>query len=99
MKGPVMSDMSHQSFLSAPGEPGSVEALPAEPPPVGQRRTIVGRSPGQLAWSRLRRDRTAMISGGTLIMAMLLALAAPLVQRLTGIDPTDKFADRLNGFG
>lgn len=95
-----MSDMSHPPVRSVPGDPASVEVLPpADPPPEGRRRTIVGRSPGQLAWLRLRRDRTAMISGATLVVAMLLALAAPLVERLTGIDPTDKFADRLNGFG
>ncbi|WDZ82685.1 ABC transporter permease [Micromonospora cathayae] len=95
-----MSDMSHPPALSVAGDPVSEGVMTSvDPPTDGKGRQVVGRSPGQLAWMRLRRDRTAMISAGTLIAAMLLALAAPLVEALTGIDPTDKFADRLNSFG
>ncbi|WBB81063.1 ABC transporter permease [Micromonospora sp. WMMD882] len=95
-----MSDLSRPPARSPVGEPEPVQVLPADAPPPGEsRRPVVGRSPGQLAWRRLRRDRTAMTSGATLVAAMLLALAAPLVQKLTGIDPTDKFVDRLNSFG
>jgi len=47
-------------------------------------REIVGRSPSQLAWMRLKRDRTGMISFGVLVFFVLLALAAPLIQWLYG---------------
>lgn len=40
-----------------------------------------------------------MVSAGTMAVAALVALAAPLIRWLTGIDPTDKFAERLNDFG
>lgn len=33
---------------------------------------VVGRSPGQLAWMRLRRDRTAVVSGVLLVFFMVL---------------------------
>ncbi|MBU8861032.1 MULTISPECIES: ABC transporter permease [unclassified Micromonospora] len=87
-----MSELSHP-----PAAPASdVEAVPG---PAGRPGQFVGRSPGQLAWLRLKRDRTAKVSAVTLAVAALVALGAPLLQRLTGIDPTDKFVDRLNDFG
>ncbi|MEU5942065.1 ABC transporter permease [Micromonospora sp. NPDC047548] len=104
MRGPAMSDMSHPPSLSTPRDPDVVDAAvavnsPADVPPSRQRREIVGRSPNQLAWLRLKRDRTALVSSVVLAVAALVALAAPLIARLTGIDPTDKFVDRLNDFG
>ncbi|WP_326562635.1 ABC transporter permease [Micromonospora sp. NBC_01796] len=61
---------------------------------------FVGRSPGQLAWLRLRRDRVGLASGGALLFFILLALAAPLVERLYGKGPLERFPERLdrNGF-
>ncbi|MET9299682.1 ABC transporter permease [Micromonospora aurantiaca] len=87
-----MSELSHPP--AAPGP--DVEPVPA---PAGRPGEFVGRSPGRLAWLRLKRDRTARASAVTLAVAALVALGAPLLGRLTGIDPTDKFADRLNDFG
>jgi peptide/nickel transport system permease protein len=47
-------------------------------------KEIVGRSPSRLAWMRLKRDRTGMISFGVLAFFIVLALAAPLIQWLYG---------------
>ena len=55
--------------------------------------SVVGRSPAQLAWIRLKRDRTAMISAFTVIFFIVLALAAPLVETIYGIGPTERFGD------
>ncbi|MCX4470115.1 Glutathione transport system permease protein GsiD [Micromonospora sp. MW-13] len=60
---------------------------------------FVGRSPGQLAWARLRRDRTAMVSAGMLAFFVLVALAVPLIQALYGVGPREQFQTRLDGFG
>ncbi|MEW2444049.1 hypothetical protein [Micromonospora marina] len=87
-----MSELSYP-----PAAPGA--DVGAVPGPAGRPGEFVGRSPGQPAWLRLRRDRTAKVSAVTLAVAALVALGAPLLQRLTGIDPTDKFVDRLNDFG
>jgi peptide/nickel transport system permease protein len=46
--------------------------------------TFAGRSPGQLAWVRLRRDRVAMTSLGVLIFFVLAAVLAPLIRVLYG---------------
>lgn len=48
---------------------------------------IAGRSPSQIAWSRLRRDKTFIISSIVLIVILLLALFAPFLTGLIGVDP------------
>lgn len=71
----------------------------ATPPgPVGAKE-FVGRSPGQLAWARLRRDRTAVVSGVVTVLFLVLALAAPLIEKLYGVSPYAQFQDRLDSFG
>lgn len=95
-----MSDLSHPPSLTAPADPAASDPAVASGEPAATGRSeIVGRSPNQLAWLRLKRDRTARVSALTLLVAALVALGAPLLGWLTGIDPTDKFVDRLNDFG
>ncbi|RKR88488.1 peptide/nickel transport system permease protein [Micromonospora pisi] len=71
---------------------------PGAVPPVGTG--FVGRSPGQLAWLRLRRDRVGMASGAALVFFVLVAAAAPLIEWLYGKGPQERFPERLdrNGF-
>ncbi|MBQ1071911.1 ABC transporter permease [Micromonospora sp. C31] len=66
---------------------------------AGEQKTLVGRSPGQLVRSRLRSDRTALVSGLVLIFFVLLAVGAPLVQRLYGVSPNEQFGDLLDSTG
>jgi peptide/nickel transport system permease protein len=67
---------------------------------VKPRVAIVGRSPWQLAFERLRTDRAAMLSTAVIAFAMALALAAPLLVVLTGHSPIAQFgADGLSPFG
>jgi ABC-type dipeptide/oligopeptide/nickel transport system permease subunit len=54
---------------------------------------IQGRSPLQLAWERLRRDRAAMVSLVVIVLIFLLALGAPLVAAAVGHGPDDQFRD------
>lgn len=75
------------------------EIGPAGPRPQAVGRELVGRSPGQLAWTRLRRDRTAMISGTVLAVLFIVAVAAPLIERLYGVGPQQQFQDALDSYG
>jgi peptide/nickel transport system permease protein len=68
-------------------------------PPVRGIGEIQGRSPGRLAWLRLKRNRVAVVSGITMIFFMVLALAAPLVELVYGVDPQQQFQHELNSFG
>jgi len=60
---------------------------------------IVGRSPGQLAWARLRRDRTAVISGTVLLLFLVVAVTPPLIEALYGVSPHAQFQDQLDNYG
>jgi len=75
----------------ATGEPATESA--------GAPERFVGRSPGQLAWLRLRRDPVAMVSAGLLIFFFLVALGAPLIERLYGVGPRDRFSELLDSRG
>ena len=62
-----------------------VSALPPEldrdaDRPTPTRRAIEGRSPWQLAWARLRRDRVAIVCLAVIVLIALIALAAPLLR-------------------
>lgn len=67
----------------------SAGQLESETPPVAPVETskIVGRSPWQIARSRLRRDKVSMISLVIVILFVLMALASPILDSLGIIDP------------
>ncbi len=46
---------------------------------------ISARSPAQLFWRRLRKDRVALASGAFIVFLILIALAAPVVIKLLGL--------------
>jgi peptide/nickel transport system permease protein len=72
--------------------PAGLAVEAAEPIPVG-RKLIQGRSPWQLAWERLRKDRAAIIAMATIAVIVLLALLAPLIASWVGHGPNQQFID------
>jgi peptide/nickel transport system permease protein len=50
---------------------------------------IAARSPLQLFWRRLRRDRVAMASLGFIVLLIVVAIAAPLVVSILGLPGPD----------
>jgi peptide/nickel transport system permease protein len=62
-------------------------------------RPVVVRSPARLALVRLRRNRTATISGAVLLGLLLLALAAPLIEWWYGVGPGEQFQQALDRNG
>ena len=56
---------------------------------------IEGRTPLQLAWIRLKRDRVAMAAAVTIIVLILIAVFAPVFEAIIGHGPIDQ--DRDNG--
>ena len=60
---------------------------------------IKGRSLTQIAWGRLRRDKTFIASAIILLIILLVALFAPLITSWLGLDPyaTDKTAISASG--
>jgi peptide/nickel transport system permease protein len=61
---------------------------------------IAARSPLQLFWGRLRRDYVAMIALVFIALVVLIAIFAPLIVQILGLDdPNFANDDALNDFG
>lgn len=61
--------------------------------PETERAADVARSPLQLFWRRLRRDRVALVALGFIGLLIVIAVAAPLVIKLFGA-PDPSFQDK-----
>ena len=67
------------------------EGLPADAlVETAEAKEIEGRSLGQIAWARLRRDKVAIISAVVILLIVAVALFAPLIVKLNGFPP-DQF--------
>ena len=55
---------------------------------------IAGRSPSQIAWGRLRRDKVGLISLIVIVVVVVLAVGAPLITKALGL--TTGFPDDLS---
>ncbi|HEX6872821.1 MAG TPA: ABC transporter permease [Micromonosporaceae bacterium] len=69
------------------GENVAVEVAPEAPPTPKAASSVVGKSPGQLAWVRLRRDRVGMVSGFIVLGFILTGILAPLIEWIYGYGP------------
>jgi peptide/nickel transport system permease protein len=84
---------------------GTTELLGAEGGPVEETGVVDGkqvtaRSPLQLFWRRLRRDKVAMIALAIVVLAIFVAIFAPLIVKLAGApDPNVQNPDLLDDFG
>ncbi len=59
--------------------PTSVDGVPA--------KAIEGRSLGQIAWMRFKRDKVALASIGVLVLLVAFTLMAPLINHWVGVNP------------
>lgn len=67
--------------------------------PSAEPQEITGRSLTQIAWARLRRDKVAMLSLIVLSIVILLAILAPVVTRLVGVEPTKFYPETVSDSG
>jgi peptide/nickel transport system permease protein/oligopeptide transport system permease protein len=75
-------------------EPGGASDLTQGPGGAEYGSRIEGRSLGQIAWRRLKRDKVALAGACFLIFLILVAVFAPLIVKVLGDDPT-KFHQNL----
>ncbi len=79
--------------MSSPHFPSPTEEQILEEQPssglghIDKSQDIAGRSMSQLAWARLKRDRSAMLALGFILLVCTAALLAPLLVRWFSIDP------------
>ncbi|MFZ2504582.1 MAG: ABC transporter permease [Nocardioides sp.] len=79
----------------------SQEAPPASPP-AGEAKGIEGKSPLQIAFGRLIRDKIAVVCFAIVALFVLIAIFAPLLAKLFGVSLTaptlaSQYVDALNG--
>src|SRR5690348_12132040 len=82
---PGTSDPGSASSVLDPTAVGVGEAVLGEAVP----KKIQGRSLGQIAWMRLKRDKVAMAGAGVVIFLVLVAIFAPLIVKLVGHPPNE----------
>jgi peptide/nickel transport system permease protein len=59
-------------------------------------KEIQGRSLGQIAWRRLRRDRVALGGAAVIVLLILVATFAPLIVAVFGHDPLEFHYDQVD---
>ncbi len=62
-------------------------------------KAIAGRSPWQIAWFRLKRDKVSMVALVAVIIVIIAALSAPILKSLGVIDPYAFHNDLIGGLG
>ena len=77
--------------------PGSASEADPEAVLAGvDRKAIQGRSLGQIAWMRLKRDKIAMVGAGVIVFLILLAIFAPLIVKFLGHPPLEFHREKID---
>ncbi|WP_037607678.1 ABC transporter permease [Streptacidiphilus rugosus] len=80
--------------MTAPLHDSGTATLEVPADPTVAPKKIVGRSPGRIAWERLKRDKIALGGGFVVILLILVGVFAPLLCKIVGQDP-DTFHTKL----
>ncbi|MEN3537319.1 ABC transporter permease [Microbispora sp. ZYX-F-249] len=75
---------------------GDAKATPEAVVDGAGRKAIQGRSLGQIAWMRLKRDKVALAGGLIVIFLILVAVFAPVIAGAFGQDPTQFNSDLID---
>jgi peptide/nickel transport system permease protein len=66
---------------------------------VSASELIVSKSPRELAWARLSRDKFARVALGVIVFYLFVAAFAPVICAVLGISPYALDGDALNDYG
>lgn len=76
----------------------SEDALPVDHlADSSEAKRIEGRSLGQIAWARLKKDKIALISAVVILLIVAVAILAPLIVKLNGYPPDQPNFNGPNG--
>jgi len=78
---------------------GTTKFSEGVPMPGGGEPAIAGRTLGQLAWLRIKRDKLALVSIAVLLLVASLAIFAPLICNVLKIDPYDFNSNLISDYG
>ncbi|MEV5877723.1 ABC transporter permease [Streptomyces sp. NPDC052101] len=82
---------SPAAALEVTDEDSATSAKPGNP------KGTESRSPGRLAWTRFKRDRTGVISAFVVIFFFVVGIAAPLIAKVYGKDPYTTYGMNIPG--
>ncbi|MER5637607.1 ABC transporter permease [Kitasatospora sp. NPDC002227] len=75
---------------------GSAAEAGPEAASVAAPKKIEGRSPGKIAWARLKRDKVALFGGAVVVLLILVAIFAPVIISLFGHPVDEPHPDQIN---
>ncbi|UGY93460.1 ABC transporter permease [Streptomyces gobiensis] len=76
-----------QAALAGNDTSSSESSVPLTKAKADSGSELTGRSPGQLMWTRFKRDRTGVVSACVVIFFFAIAALAPVISWLYGKDP------------
>ncbi len=76
--------MPTEAALDPTADPAGAEGGPAS---GSNNAELVGRSPGQLAWIRIKRDKIAVVCAVIVALYFVVAYCAPLIAKVYGKNP------------
>jgi peptide/nickel transport system permease protein len=82
--------------VTAPLEVSGAATEAAPEAVLAGHRKIEGRSLGQIAWMRLKRDRVALLGAGVVIFLIVAAILAPVIVSLAGHPPNEFHYKQVN---
>jgi ABC-type dipeptide/oligopeptide/nickel transport system permease subunit len=83
--------------MSAPLDvPQAVTEAVPEAVLAGEGKAVEGRSLGQIAWMRLKRDKVAMAGAVVVLLLVLMAIFAPLIVKMLGHPPNEFHYNEVN---
>ena len=85
--------------MSTPLEVGPAGEVAADEAALTTGEKIEGRSLGQIAWRRLKRDKVAIAGFCFLVFLILVAIFAPLIVKVLGDPPTEFHQDLIDTAG
>src|SRR5580765_512227 len=88
-------DFSHVGTQTATGVSAVDDVV--EDDEVAGVKAVAGRTPWQLARIRLRRDKPTMVMIVTVAFALVMAVVAPILDKLGVLDPQTFHSDLING--
>ncbi|MEU1629710.1 ABC transporter permease [Streptomyces sp. NPDC020096] len=77
-------------------EPGATDTALADIAADLPAKAIEGRSPGRIAWLRLKRDKVALAGGAVVVLLILVAAFAPQIVGLLGHPPDQLHEDQID---
>ena len=82
--------------MTAPLHDSGTATLEVTADPAAAPAKIVGRSPGRIAWDRLKRDKVALGGGIVVLLLILVGILAPVLCAIEGQNPDDFHSNLLN---